>query len=82
MRTIYTSKKGGKPLDIGMNKAKRVARSADQRDQLIVQKSLGPGLPRQRTHHRALVAQRRAYYKDAPAVSDDAARAVARRDHV
>jgi hypothetical protein len=59
MRYLYVSKKGGKPLDIGMNQAKRVARSADERDQLAVLKTLGPGLPRSRVHHQALVKLRR-----------------------
>ena len=36
MRYIYVSKPGGKPLNIGINNAKRIARSVDKRDQLIV----------------------------------------------
>jgi hypothetical protein len=64
MRYIYVSKKGGKPMDIGMNKAKRIARSADQRDQAIVLKQLGPGLPRQHSHHQTLVASRHRYYHE------------------
>ena len=64
MRVLYPSSKGGKPLRFGMNYAKRVARSADQRDQLAVQRELGPGLPRQHSHHQNLVRQRHAYYAD------------------
>lgn len=64
MRYIYVSKKGGKPLSIGMNQAKRVARSADKRDQLTILKTLGVGLPRQRSHHQRLVASRHRYYHD------------------
>jgi hypothetical protein len=45
-----------------MNYAKRVARLADRRDQLAVQKEFGFGLPRQHTHHQELVRQRHAYY--------------------
>lgn len=64
MRYIYVSQKGGKPLNIGVNRAKRIARSADQRDQLAVLKTLGPGLPRQHSHHQTLVLSRHRYYHD------------------
>src|SRR5580658_8204818 len=64
MRVTYPSRKGGKPLNIGMNRAKRVARSADKRDQLAVLKELGPNLPRQHSHHQQLVKQRHQYYGD------------------
>lgn len=64
MRVIYPSRKGGKPMRIGMNYAKRVAHSADRRDQLAVQAQIGFGLPRQHNHHQQLVRQRHAYYKD------------------
>jgi hypothetical protein len=70
MHYIYVSKKGGKPLDIGMNATKRVARSADRRDQLIVLKTLGPGLPRQHSAHQALVRRRHRYYTEQGAQSD------------
>lgn len=63
-RYIYVSKTGGKPMNIGMNKAKRVARRADERDQLQVLKTLGAGLPRQRSHHQQLVASRHHYYHE------------------
>jgi hypothetical protein len=66
MKMIYPSPKGGKPLNIGMNYAKRVARLADRRDQLAVQKEFGYGLPRQHSHHQELVRQRHAYYHDQP----------------
>jgi len=63
-RVVYASRKGGKPMNIGMNQAKRVARSADKRDQLSVLKTLGPGLPRQHEHHQQLVLSRHRYYHD------------------
>jgi hypothetical protein len=65
MRVIYASKKGGKPLNIGMNQAKRVARSADKRDQALVLARLGPGLPREHRHHQQLVRSRHRYYHEA-----------------
>ena len=64
MRYIYTSTAGGKPLNIGMNQAKRVARRADERDQLSVLKTLGPGYPRQHEHHQRLVLSRHRYYHE------------------
>jgi hypothetical protein len=70
MRVLYLSKKGGKPLRFGMNQAKRVARSADQRDQLAVLKELGPGLPRQHSHHQELVRQRHRYYAETGAEAE------------
>jgi hypothetical protein len=63
-RVIYASRRGGKPLNIGMNQAKRVARSADKRDQAMVLKILGPGLPRQHEHHQQLVRSRHRYYHE------------------
>ena len=62
--TIYASQKGGKPLMIGMNRAKRLARAHDRRDQLAVLAQIGPGMPRQRSHHQQLVRQRHKYYRD------------------
>jgi hypothetical protein len=64
MRYIYISRAGGKPLAIGMNQAKRVAHSADRRDQLSVLKTLGTGLPRQHSHHQQLVRSRHRYYHE------------------
>ena len=64
MRVLYASKKGGKPFRLGMNAAKRIAKSADQRDQLAVLRELGPGYPRQCSHHQTLVRQRHQYYAD------------------
>jgi hypothetical protein len=64
MRLIYHSTKGGKPLNLGINHAKRIARRADRRDQLAVQRELGVGLPQQKNHHQQLVKQRHAYYAD------------------
>lgn len=63
-RLIYHAEKNGKPLNVGMNHAKRIARRMDQRDQVAVQKELGTGLPQQRHHHQELVKQRHAYYAD------------------
>jgi hypothetical protein len=62
VRYIYVSKLGGKPLNIGINAAKRIARAADKRDQQHVIAVLGSGLPIQRMHHRELVRQRHQYY--------------------
>jgi len=64
MRFIYTSKRGGKPLNIGMNQAKRVAHRADRRDRIAVLKLLGTGFPRQHEHHQRLVLSRHRYYHD------------------
>jgi hypothetical protein len=64
MRYIYVSRKGGKPLNVGMNRAKRVARYADKRDQAAVLKTLGAGLPRQHSHHQELVRRRHRYYAE------------------
>jgi len=63
-RVIYASKKGGKPLNIGVNHAKRRAKRLDKRDQLTVLKTLGAGLPRQHSHHQQLVASRHRYYHE------------------
>jgi hypothetical protein len=64
MRYIYVSKEGGKPMNIGMNQAKRVARSADERDQRMVQEAFGFGMPRQHSHHQQLVRSRHRYYHE------------------
>ncbi|HWX31176.1 MAG TPA: hypothetical protein VNZ53_27525 [Steroidobacteraceae bacterium] len=64
MRTVYPAAKGSKPMRIGMNLAKRVARRADERDQVAVLRELGSGYPRQHSHHQELVRQRHAYYGD------------------
>jgi hypothetical protein len=62
MRYIYVSKKGGKPLNIGVNKAKRIARSADKRDRLLVLEHLGP-MPKCKmdSRHQQLVRSRHRY---------------------
>lgn len=64
MRYIYVSKKGGKPLDIGMNRAKRVAHRSDAQDRARVVKLLGTGLPMQAIHHQQLVRSRHRYYRE------------------
>lgn len=65
MRVIYASKKDGKPMNIGMNQAKRVAHRADKMDRARVVKLLGAGLPTQAIHHQQLVRSRHRYYHDA-----------------
>jgi hypothetical protein len=47
-----------------MNRAKRVAKAADKRDQTQVQATLGFGLPRQHSHHHDLVERRHRYYRE------------------
>jgi hypothetical protein len=64
VRYLYVSQKGGKPYSVGMNRAKRVARYADRRDQLAVLAELGPGLPRQHGRHQELVQFRHRYYHE------------------
>lgn len=64
MRFIYISQKGSKPMNIGMNRAKRVARNADVRDQLTVLSVIGPGNPRQHSHHQQLIRTRHRYYRE------------------
>jgi hypothetical protein len=53
-----------KPMVFGMNHAKRIALRQDKRDQIAVLKEMGPGFPRQHSHHQNLVRQRHAYYGD------------------
>ena len=65
MRIIYASKKGGKPLNIGMNQAKRRAHRLDKQDRAKVVEVLGPGLPKTYDHHKTLVASRHRYYHEA-----------------
>lgn len=66
MRYIYVHPDTGprKPLNSGINYAKRVARDADKRDQLAVQAELGFGLPQQRNKHQHLVQSRHSAYHD------------------
>jgi hypothetical protein len=64
VRYIYVSKKGGKPLSIGMNAAKRRAHRLDKADRLKVVTLLGPGLPKQSQHHQELVRSRHRYYHE------------------
>jgi hypothetical protein len=63
-RVIYASRRGGKPLNIGINQAKRVARAADKADRARVVKLLGSGLPMQAIHHQELVRARHRYYHE------------------
>lgn len=64
MRYIYVSKPGGRPMNIGINKAKRIAHATDRRDQAGVVATLGGGYPRQRINHRELVRRRHRYYHE------------------
>lgn len=64
MRYIYVSRKGGKPLDIGVNRAKRRARRLDRQDNAKILKVLGAGLPKTYDHHQALVRSRHRYYHE------------------
>lgn len=61
MRYIY---QGEKPLNIGMNQAKRVARSADRRDRLAILFHMGAGSPKRDAHHGELVYRRHRYYAE------------------
>jgi hypothetical protein len=63
VRYIYVSNKGAKPMNIGMNRAKRVARSADKRDRVIVLAHLG-SMPKQYRNHQQLVRSRHRYYHE------------------
>lgn len=65
MKVIYASREGGKPLNIGINRAKRVAASADKRDRAIILQQLGTGLPKRDAHHSTLVRSRHRYYHEA-----------------
>jgi len=64
-RFIYVSNKGSKPLNVGMNKAKRIARYADKRDRILVLQHLG-SMPKlkQDTRHQQLVKSRHRFYHD------------------
>jgi len=64
MRYIYVSKPGGKPMDIGINRAKRHAHRLDKQDRDKVVQLLGSGLPMQSQHHQMLVASRHRYYHE------------------
>jgi hypothetical protein len=64
MRYVYVSEKGGKPMDIGMNAAKRRAHRLDKQDRAKVVQMLGAGLPMQSEHHQELVRSRHRYYHE------------------
>jgi hypothetical protein len=63
MRYIYESHKGGKPMNLGINRAKRLARTMDRRDRLMILAHLG-SMPKQDRLHQELVKQRHRYYLD------------------
>jgi hypothetical protein len=70
MRYIYVSNKGAKPMDIGINRAKRRAHRLDKQDRDKVVQLLGTGLPMQSQHHQLLVASRHRYYHDQHVLGD------------
>jgi len=61
MRIVYSGKK---PLNLGINKAKRVAHRADKKDREAVLKVLGSGLPHPHVQHQELVRMRHRYYRE------------------
>lgn len=73
-KVLYASQKGGKPLVIGMNRAKRVSRLMDERDRRAVVEIMGPGMPKQHKHASRLVAQRHAAIIDRENAYDEARR--------
>jgi Mg-chelatase subunit ChlD len=64
VRYIYVSAKGGKPLNIGMNKAKRIAHRSDKQDRVTILLAFGAGMPNQPMHHQELVRARHRYYHE------------------
>lgn len=64
MRYIYVSSKGSKPMNIGMNKAKRIAHRSDKQDRLKIIQVLGAGMPKNDIHHSELVRSRHRYYHE------------------
>jgi hypothetical protein len=63
VRYIYRSEKGGKPMNIGMNAAKRRAARLDKQDRAKVVKYLG-SMPKASEHHQQLVRSRHRYYHE------------------
>ena len=63
-RVIYASKPSGKPMNIGMNAAKRRARRLDRQDRAKILQVLGTGLPKRDAHHSELVLSRHHYYHE------------------
>lgn len=64
MHYVYVSQAGGKPMNIGMNAAKRRARRLDKQDRAKILKVLGAGLPIAPRHHQELVRSRHRYYHE------------------
>jgi hypothetical protein len=64
MRYIYVSKKGGKPMNIGMNQAKRRAARLDKQDRAKIIQVIGSGSPKRDAHHSELVRSRYRYYRE------------------
>lgn len=74
MKYIYVSNKGSKPMNIGMNQAKRIAHRKDKQDRARIVEVLGTGMPIQAIHHSELVRSRHRYYREAEvAVNGNAA---------
>jgi hypothetical protein len=64
MRFIYVSNKGSKPLNIGVNRAKRRARRLDKQDRAKILQFIGAGSPKGDVHHSQLVRSRHRYYHE------------------
>jgi hypothetical protein len=64
MRIVYASKKGGKPLNIGMNAAKRRAARLDKQDRAVEVKTFDWTVPKHDRHHTQLVRSRFRYYHE------------------
>jgi hypothetical protein len=47
-----------KPLMLGINRAKRLAKSMDERDRRLVLQKLGAGFPKRSDNHQTLVKSR------------------------
>jgi hypothetical protein len=63
-RVIYASKPSGKPMNIGMNAAKRRANRLDRQDRARILQVLGAGLPKRDAHHSELVRSRHRCYHE------------------
>jgi hypothetical protein len=64
MRYIYVSRPGGKPLNIGMNAAKRRAARLDKQDRAVEVKTFDWTVPKHDRHHTQLVLSRHRYYRE------------------
>ena len=64
MRYIYVSKPGGKPMNIGMNAAKRLAAWLDKKDRAVEVKTFDWTVSKHSRHHTQLVRSRHRYYHE------------------